>query len=390
MPPRILIAEPSRTLASLIRLTLADVGATLTLVSDGQDAARAVAEAMPSLIITDAELPGLDGYAFVGAVRRLAGGREVPVLLTMSVHHQPDPERIAFLGIEEVLTKPFERAALLERIRGMLPRATQTYEAPTAPEPVSASAATWPPAAPQPQRTPPPAPHSGLHARPPTTMSPRAFTRPTDPGALSAMVHAETQTSLTHTPRAVRRPGPATPQYDDEYMRGWVAHEVEQSLSGMVAAKVDEQLAGIVQRSVETIMERLIAVRVPSLIDDALSKTLPDVVRGVLEGTLPSVVSNAVHEQTASQMKALLANTLGDEAKRRVHTAADEAVAGALPEMMEYAAFGLGSKVEAVLRDILPEKLPAIAEKVVWKVVPAIAEDMIRVEIQRLIRDEDA
>lgn len=119
MTLRVLVAEPSRTLAALIRATLLELGCDIETVADGSSAMAAARAQLPDALIVDVGLPGLDGYALAHAVRAAAGGRRVPTLLLAPDHAALDGERLAYVGIDEVLTKPFERAVLLERFEAM-------------------------------------------------------------------------------------------------------------------------------------------------------------------------------------------------------------------------------------------------------------------------------
>ena len=92
---RILIAEPSRTLTTLIRLTLAGEGVELEFVAGGHRALERARAERPDLLITDAHLPDLDGYALAEAFRRDARLRQVAVLLTIADYESPDVERLA-------------------------------------------------------------------------------------------------------------------------------------------------------------------------------------------------------------------------------------------------------------------------------------------------------
>lgn len=119
MTLRVLVAEPSRTLAALIRATLLELGCDIETVADGSSAMAAARAQLPDALIVDVGLPGLDGYALAHAVRASAGGRRVPTLLLAPDHAVLDDERLAYVGIDEVLTKPFERTVLLERFEAM-------------------------------------------------------------------------------------------------------------------------------------------------------------------------------------------------------------------------------------------------------------------------------
>jgi DNA-binding response OmpR family regulator len=149
MTQRILVAEPSRTLATLVRLTLAGDGVSLEFTTDGRAALEAARRLRPNLVIADAGLPGLDGYDLTEALRAEPTLAGVPVLLTVPDYEHPDAARLARVGVTDVLTKPFERHALLERVRALL--------ADGGPESAAPPAATEPPA-PSPAASPAPSP----------------------------------------------------------------------------------------------------------------------------------------------------------------------------------------------------------------------------------------
>lgn len=120
MNGRVLVAEPSRTLTTLIRLTLAVDPLELEFVADGHDALTRARQLRPELLIADAGLPGLDGYALAAAIHANPGLEELPVLLTIADYEEPDADRMEHAGIHDVLTKPFERFVLLERVRALI------------------------------------------------------------------------------------------------------------------------------------------------------------------------------------------------------------------------------------------------------------------------------
>jgi DNA-binding response OmpR family regulator len=98
----------------------------------------------PDLLICDASLAGIDGYGVVEAVREQEATGRLPVLLLASDHHRPDVDRLDHLGIQDLLTKPFEQHDLLERVRGLLggkpePTRTNPPETPATAPPATAS-----------------------------------------------------------------------------------------------------------------------------------------------------------------------------------------------------------------------------------------------------------
>ena len=122
MTPRVLVAEGSATLQTLIRMTLEGDGLVVHCVGEGRAALSNWHESPPQLLIADAALPDLDGYALVEHLRSDETSQDIPVLLLTSDLATPDLERLDHLGIQDVLTKPFEQHDLLERVRAMLGR----------------------------------------------------------------------------------------------------------------------------------------------------------------------------------------------------------------------------------------------------------------------------
>ena len=119
----VLVAEASRTLTTLIRLTLSPAGYRLRFVASGREALRLVRLGGVDLLILDAGLADLSGYEVVEALRAAAATARVAVLLTHNDYDVPDRRRISRARIDDVLTKPFERQALLERVRALAPAA---------------------------------------------------------------------------------------------------------------------------------------------------------------------------------------------------------------------------------------------------------------------------
>ena len=86
------------------------------LAKSGGQALAIAAEKIPDLIIMDIEMPGMDGFATLAALRQNAALSGIPVIFLTADH---DPEtRIKALaaGGVDFVRKPFEKEALLHRI----------------------------------------------------------------------------------------------------------------------------------------------------------------------------------------------------------------------------------------------------------------------------------
>lgn len=120
MSGRVLVAQASHTLQLLIRMTLSAERLDVSCLSDGRAALEEARQSTPRLVIADADLPGLDGYALAEQLGQTPETAGVPVLLLVADWDGPDADRVAHAGIADVLPKPFEQHDLLERVRALL------------------------------------------------------------------------------------------------------------------------------------------------------------------------------------------------------------------------------------------------------------------------------
>ena len=101
------------------------------LASDGREALEAVRSADPDLILLDIMMPNMDGYQFIGQLRRECN---TPVIMITAKQQEADVIRGFDLGADDYITKPFHLRELLVRMRAVLRRSAphQEGEAPLA------------------------------------------------------------------------------------------------------------------------------------------------------------------------------------------------------------------------------------------------------------------
>ena len=113
------MVEDDEDIVDVLRRTLRGEGYEVSAVGDGPGALELASSFVPDLVILDLGLPGMDG---VEVCRKLRQEGDVPVLMLTARTETGDMVEGLDSGADDYLTKPFERAELLARIRSLLRR----------------------------------------------------------------------------------------------------------------------------------------------------------------------------------------------------------------------------------------------------------------------------
>jgi diguanylate cyclase (GGDEF)-like protein len=119
-PPRLLVVDDEQSILDLLRRRLEALGCEVTVLSGGSQVAATVREKMPDLVLLDVMMPDVDGFTVCQALKQDPQVRDIPVVL-MTARTEVD-SRIKGLemGAHDYVTKPFETAELLARVRAAL------------------------------------------------------------------------------------------------------------------------------------------------------------------------------------------------------------------------------------------------------------------------------
>lgn len=113
----ILAIDDSRTIRELLRRTLEGAGMDVTTADDGALGVSAFRDARFDAVITDINMPNLDGFGVIAAIRGGGGNRRVPILV-LTTETGPDLRaRARQAGATGWLTKPFDEAALVQTVK---------------------------------------------------------------------------------------------------------------------------------------------------------------------------------------------------------------------------------------------------------------------------------
>ena len=127
MLPRVLVIEDDGDLRRLLRRGLEEEGFDVVQASRGSDAVALAEAEPPDLLVIDIGLPDADGRDVCQAIR--SRGVESPVLFLTARNQMVDRLAGFSAGGDDYLTKPFEFAELIARLRALLRRSAGTLPA---------------------------------------------------------------------------------------------------------------------------------------------------------------------------------------------------------------------------------------------------------------------
>jgi len=130
----VLIIEDDTAISELVSLYLAKDGVTAVAVETAQEGLERIMSAPPDLVVLDVNLPGMDGFEFLQALRRVS---TVPVIIVSA--RETDEDKILGLGLgaDDFVSKPFSPRELVARVRSQLRRAGYAASGAPAPETVA-------------------------------------------------------------------------------------------------------------------------------------------------------------------------------------------------------------------------------------------------------------
>lgn len=118
-----MLVDDSATILMSMSAVLTKQGFEVTTASHGADALGKLRSARPDLIISDLNMPTMDGMTFVREARKLPGVRFTPILMLTTESEPAKRQEARAAGATGWLVKPVSSDALLTVIRQVLPGA---------------------------------------------------------------------------------------------------------------------------------------------------------------------------------------------------------------------------------------------------------------------------
>jgi two-component system chemotaxis response regulator CheY len=117
MSTTVLTVDDSRTMRDMLKHSLLAAGFTVLQAEDGVHGLEVLETERPDVIVTDINMPRLDGFGFIEAIRRHADCRSKPVLVLTTEIDTEKKNRAKAAGATGWIVKPFDPVKLVDAIR---------------------------------------------------------------------------------------------------------------------------------------------------------------------------------------------------------------------------------------------------------------------------------
>jgi len=113
----VLTVDDSRTMRDMLLLALQDAGYTVIQAVDGVDGLEVLSAKGADVVITDINMPRMDGFGFIEGMRADPKHRATPVLVLTTESDAEKKARARAAGATGWIVKPFDPAKLVDAVR---------------------------------------------------------------------------------------------------------------------------------------------------------------------------------------------------------------------------------------------------------------------------------
>jgi DNA-binding response OmpR family regulator len=117
---QILVVDDDEYIRELVCTLLRNEGYSIIEAADGREALKLLGKEKVNLCVLDIMMPNMDGFEFCKAARKYY--KDLPILMLTAKNDLSQKVKGFDLGCDDYLTKPFEGAELIVRVRALLKR----------------------------------------------------------------------------------------------------------------------------------------------------------------------------------------------------------------------------------------------------------------------------
>lgn len=120
MTQSILTVDDSASMRQMVRLTLGGAGYEVVEAADGSEGLQRAREAEFHMVVTDLNMPVMDGLSFIRELRKLPAYRGVPIVFLTTESDDTRKQAAKAAGATGWITKPFRQEQLLAVVKKVI------------------------------------------------------------------------------------------------------------------------------------------------------------------------------------------------------------------------------------------------------------------------------
>jgi two-component system chemotaxis response regulator CheY len=123
MEPDVLVVDDSAAIRKILQRVLRQTGMAIGAIheaGDGQEALDVLQRVKPGLILTDINMPKMDGLQFLAAMKGTESWRDIPVVMITTEGGEAKVGEAVRLGAAGYVRKPFTADQIKEKLFGIL------------------------------------------------------------------------------------------------------------------------------------------------------------------------------------------------------------------------------------------------------------------------------
>ncbi|MGI5240884.1 response regulator [Dactylosporangium sp. CA-139066] len=120
MSKTVMVVDDSASVRQVVTIALKGAGYEVVDAVDGQDALRKLTGRRVHLIISDVNMPNMDGITLVGEIRKQPDHRFTPIIMLTTESQEEKKRQAQAAGAKAWVTKPFQPAQMLAAVSKLI------------------------------------------------------------------------------------------------------------------------------------------------------------------------------------------------------------------------------------------------------------------------------
>ena len=117
---RILLIDDDPGLREALGMALEDAGHDVVLASDGREGLLRLAEGRAAVVVSDVNMPRMDGFTFIKNLREQEAYRDIPIIVLSTEGQDKDIETGLTLGANLYMVKPAQPEKMVRNVKMLL------------------------------------------------------------------------------------------------------------------------------------------------------------------------------------------------------------------------------------------------------------------------------